>query len=226
MSEHSEEEPEGPPSTEYLSEPSKLPIGPVLAVFAILLGIAALLSARGVQTKIRALEDRLGSLETQSESVRGGVEASSSGLENIEQRLVTLGGELGKLQNSEPSVPASVTRELRTLGAELKRLREDLAALSAVVSALEESGPSMPVDSLQVTEPTSTPRATALPPSNLPEVGEHLRAVPMTHKVVSGDTLSEIAQQYGVSLRALMDANPNVDPRRLQVGQVIQLPRP
>ena len=39
-----------------------------------------------------------------------------------------------------------------------------------------------------------------------------------------GDTFYMIATRYGVSLQALLEANPGVDPNRLMVGQVICVP--
>lgn len=44
------------------------------------------------------------------------------------------------------------------------------------------------------------------------------------YKVQPGDTFSKIAGQNGVDLNALMDANPDVDPKRLSIGQEIRMP--
>lgn len=45
------------------------------------------------------------------------------------------------------------------------------------------------------------------------------------YRVRSGDTLSEIAENHGVRLRRLLDANTALNPRRLRVGQKIFIPR-
>ncbi len=45
------------------------------------------------------------------------------------------------------------------------------------------------------------------------------------HTVVRGETLSQIARQYRVSLDALRAANPEVEPRRMQIGTVLVIPR-
>lgn len=45
-----------------------------------------------------------------------------------------------------------------------------------------------------------------------------------TYTVKGGDTGSKIARNAGVSLSALINANPGVDWNRLQVGQVINIP--
>lgn len=45
-----------------------------------------------------------------------------------------------------------------------------------------------------------------------------------TCTVARGETLAAIARKHGVSLPALLAANPDVSPKKLRVGQVIHLP--
>jgi LysM repeat protein len=45
-----------------------------------------------------------------------------------------------------------------------------------------------------------------------------------THTVQSGDTLMSIARRYGVKVTALQSANPGLDPKRMKVGQTLNLP--
>jgi LysM repeat protein len=45
-----------------------------------------------------------------------------------------------------------------------------------------------------------------------------------TYVIVSGDNFGKIAAKVGVSVQALLDANPDADPRRLAIGQTIQIP--
>jgi LysM repeat protein len=47
---------------------------------------------------------------------------------------------------------------------------------------------------------------------------------PFRYTIASGDTLSQIAEKFHVSLDALMAANPNVDPGALSVGKTILIP--
>lgn len=44
------------------------------------------------------------------------------------------------------------------------------------------------------------------------------------HKIKKGDTLWEIGKRHKVSVAALKQANPGVNPRRLQIGQTIVVP--
>ena len=45
-----------------------------------------------------------------------------------------------------------------------------------------------------------------------------------SHKVRRGDTLSDIAQRYSISLSAIYRANPSVSPRLLRIGHVLAIP--
>ena len=58
------------------------------------------------------------------------------------------------------------------------------------------------------------------PPQGLPtsSSGE------IIHVVKSGDTLSAIAQQYGVTLRDIVERNGEIDPRKLFVGTNLRIP--
>jgi LysM repeat protein len=47
---------------------------------------------------------------------------------------------------------------------------------------------------------------------------------PHTHTVATGETLAAIARKTGVSLNSLLAANPGVDPKKLHVGQTVNLP--
>ena len=46
------------------------------------------------------------------------------------------------------------------------------------------------------------------------------------YRVQSGDNLYRIRGQYGVSLDAIIAANPGLDPELLKPGQVLQIPKP
>lgn len=51
-------------------------------------------------------------------------------------------------------------------------------------------------------------------------------AMPASHKVKRGETLSHIARRYKTTVEALQSANALADPRRLRAGQVIKLAKP
>lgn len=51
-------------------------------------------------------------------------------------------------------------------------------------------------------------------------------AIAREHTIESGDTFSRLAKRYSVSISAILEANPDVDPRRLMPGQRIRIPAP
>ncbi|UJX40990.1 mechanosensitive ion channel [Desulfovibrio sp. JY] len=51
-----------------------------------------------------------------------------------------------------------------------------------------------------------------------------LAAAPVKHVIKSGDTISLLAQRYGVSAAAILKANPGLEPSRLQLGRAILIP--
>jgi len=58
----------------------------------------------------------------------------------------------------------------------------------------------------------------------LPKAERKARIGTVSVRVQRGDTLGRLAATYRVPLRDLLAMNPRLDPRRLQVGQVIQIP--
>lgn len=97
-------------------------------------------------------------------------------------------------------------------------------------------------------EQATTPETTGLPPvteTNLPPVETNLPPVVATnvpppvvettpapapvpatteYVVQKGDTFSSIGKKMGVSAKAIADANPGVDPKKLKIGQKLVIP--
>ena len=86
------------------------------------------------------------------------------------------------------------------------------APVNPGVQPVMPQGPQLnPLPTPQSTLPT--PMATPTLPSDAKE-----------YVVVHGDTLGAIAHRNGVSLKALVEANPGVNPKRLHIGQKLQVP--
>ncbi|MBN1438614.1 MAG: LysM peptidoglycan-binding domain-containing protein [Anaerolineales bacterium] len=72
--------------------------------------------------------------------------------------------------------------------------------------------------------PTASPsyffptRAVSLTPTPAPS------PTPQTYTVKAGDTFGSIAAKFGVTVDALIQANPGVDPNALPIGQVLVIP--
>lgn len=83
-------------------------------------------------------------------------------------------------------------------------------------------------------EPTNTlPAITNIPPAPtnaaaVPSVEQPQPApaagTPTDYVIVKGDTFSTIAKKFHVSVKAILDANPSVEPTKLKIGQPIHIP--
>jgi LysM repeat protein len=90
------------------------------------------------------------------------------------------------------------------------------------------------------TEPTNNPATTFVEPTNAPSAATNemvantntlppvAQPAPMTsateYVIAKGDNFSTIAKKFHVSVKALMDANPGVEPTKLKIGQKISIP--
>jgi len=85
----------------------------------------------------------------------------------------------------------------------------------------------LPVAPSDTPRPTATRRATFTPvpatPSNTPT--PTVTPTPIFYTIRKGDTLLEIAREFGVTVREIQEVNGIDDPRRLRVGQEILIPR-
>jgi len=80
--------------------------------------------------------------------------------------------------------------------------------------------------SLALAAATTLPSATPAPYTPEPTPTPTLSPTPVVYTVQSGQSLLTIANQFAVSVAALQDANGILDPRTLQIGQQLIIPRP
>jgi LysM repeat protein len=89
--------------------------------------------------------------------------------------------------------------------------------------AAYSAGSSMPDDVSSATVARATATA-AVPSRTVVSRAAPAPANPRTHTVRAGETMASIARQSGISLTALQAANPGVVPKKMRVGQVLNLP--
>jgi LysM repeat protein len=122
---------------------------------------------------------------------------------------------------------------LESLRLEVAGLREEnrvLKRMAGIASlSVTPTNPPPPVPRTAQPLPPQTQRAgpvvTPEPVRRPPQPTAPVTApVVRTHKVAANETPSVIARRYGVTTKALMDANPGVRANQLRVGQVLNLP--
>lgn len=141
-----------------------------------------------------------------------------------------------------PTTP-TLQREVERLTAENRELRTQLEALQAYVASYMRTGvppaqamsqvqqrPGQPVQGMQQPQlvqqapPQAMPAERAVAGAVQSADGTRPGSAYHRHTVQRGESPYSIARKYGVSLDALMRANPGLNPQKLRVGQVINVP--
>jgi LysM repeat protein len=153
--------------------------------------------------------------------------------EVIQQRIYSCKQQLAADVLPLPSAPAA-QKQLEDLAEKNHQLQDEVekwrAYYATQQAAQKNSPPNSPAsapassptpDDISAAPANASPAASATP--------AHTTAAkpvkPRTHTVAAGETLAAIARKSGVSLAALEAANPGVTPKKLHVGQPLNLPQ-
>jgi tetratricopeptide (TPR) repeat protein len=140
-------------------------------------------------------------------------------IRGCKQELANSEFPLPNSQNLQPEVDR-LTAENSLLRQQVDALRVQLAAKpAATVSAAPQAVVSAPETAAPMPEaPAARYQMAAAPPSSQPP------ARPKIYVVKEHDTITQIANRCGVKPSAVLAANPRIDPRKLHVGQSLNIP--
>jgi LysM repeat protein len=93
------------------------------------------------------------------------------------------------------------------------------AGVGGVLAAAQAADPQV-----CLTLPEPQPCLKIAPPKTNAPPAQPPAEAPTVHEVAKGDTLTSVAKKYGVSVKAIEEANPGVDPKALKIGQKILIP--
>lgn len=164
--------------------------------------------------------------------------------ENIKQRIPACKQELVKADSLSVINPSAL-RETVNLREQNQALRQQVEALQTYIAtrlsgaaASPPGGPATAPRDYPRPGPAATNASTALIRADagsaargtlatgsdrsrpVPAVGGHTR----THAVKAGDTPFSISRQYQIKVNSLLSANPGLDPKRMRVGQLLNIP--
>jgi tetratricopeptide (TPR) repeat protein len=149
--------------------------------------------------------------------------------EVIKQRIYSCKQLLAADVMAMPTAPAT-QKQLEDLSEKNRSLQDEVDKWRAYYSAQSAvpKNPSGPDVSARASVGSSTPEdvsASANPVlTHSPRTAAARSAGVRTHTVVAGETFAAIARKSGVGLAALEAANPGVTPKKLRVGQTLNLP--
>jgi LysM repeat protein len=185
---------------------------------SILLILLSLFAAPVVRAQDAATEERLNKLAGQVQDLIAAQEALQKKIEALQGDLRDLHDQLNNANGQ------AVSRdELKRLAEEIQKVdRNRVADYERIVSKIEDLGKA--VVPPPAPPKTRKPPADEAPPASVSDKGYE-------HVVKKGENLSLIAQAYReknvkVTVKDILQANPGLDPNRLQVGQKVFIPAP
>lgn len=188
------------PSSSSSHSPLAL-VGAVLGLLGVLIGVTGIVMARGAKQEATRSQIKMAAVESRIEALGTDLNARVDG---VDQRMERVGAAIAPLQRDRGNMQ-QVVDGMRQFQTSIAQNREAINELSTRLGQLAEARP-------------AARTATATAGAEVPAEG--------TYIIQSGDTYGRIAQRFGLTISAIEAANPGVDPRRLQIGQRINLPKP
>ena len=180
-----------------------------LIMFGIILGGAGLYFGLTANQRLSSINASIDESSTSSAEIEKSMEYYDSQIAELKKQV----SEQSKTINRLRIYTYQSEQAVKKLAAELNANREQLIKTTETLNSVKVSSvrPEKP-PRLSKTNETSSTLATTSSTD-----GE-------TYIIVPGDNFSKIASKFGVSVQAIIDANPQADPRRLAIGQTIQIP--
>jgi LysM repeat protein len=166
--------------------------------------------------------------------------SAANRLQNCEMQLaIKYSRELSHQQNDVEI--ENLRRQIEEKNSLITRLQNEALQRSATQESPDTAAGSgtriAPVEPLPGSTPRTPPPSSAgssaepvrTPQPNPPAARSRPSPTPptaKTHTVRSGETPYVIARRHGVSVKALLAANPGVSPTRMRVGTVLKIPAP
>ena len=198
-----------------LQSPSNM-IPVALAVFGIVLGGAGLYFGLTANQRLNPLDETVSASSTNSAKI----EKVINGFETQIAELAAQVAEQEKTISRLRVYSSQGEQAVKKLASELSANREQIVKTAETLNKFAAAGFRAPA-------PTPTPSAPTVTSNEGEPVEAAAPAAPgeaTTYVIVAGDNFGKIATKHGVSVQAILDANPNADPRRLAIGQTINIP--
>ncbi len=169
--------------------------------------------AEGLETRLRDLEAKYALADSELKATQKTIEQITKDTRNAFKDVAV---EVNRNRDMIENSADKLTELINTLNRDGRS-----AATVAGSSTLPSTGSS---GSGSTTSATSQLPVADVPPSDPTDGPVVVAAEPLTHTIRSGDTFSKLSKQYGVTVAAILAANPDVDPRQLAIGQRIKIP--
>ena len=184
-----------------------------LATLGFLLGTAGLYFGFNANKRLNSIDTSIQESSTNTLKIEKSVTFYDTRIAELEKQIREQSEVIQRLRvyNSQSE------QAIKTLSSELNKNREQI-----VKTAKEQNEIRVAVAQINVPPDTSTNPSVEV--TNNTTGASPKTEAERTYVIASGDTFAKIAAKLGVSLQAIIDANPDADPRRLAIGQKIMIP--
>lgn len=185
----------------------------IVAIIAVVLGGVGLYLGYSAQKRVSDLESGLTEGSTSVAEMERRLQQATARLSEVATKVDTAASDLDALRTRFRILGTQTQEGLTAFGNEINANREAIAKLNQNLVEIASAAP-------RRTTTTATTAAAPADNGDSPTTGAARR----TYTIESGDTFQRIAREHNVTLQALLDANPDADPRRLRIGTEIVIP--
>lgn len=184
-----------------------------LVALAGLSGVAVILAGVGIYLGWKASKE-LATFRKDVDSRPNQVGDLRAEVESFEKRLENVGAVTVRINNNLEALHDQAQRTLSDQTREFRSVREGQNEAKARLERLESGSIVIEVDPRMADGDASMPESVE---ASIPNEGYHL--------IKSGENFEKLANRYGVSAADFINANPELDPRKLQIGQKVKIPQ-
>ena len=187
-----------------------------LAVFGIVLGGAGLYFGLTANQRLNPIDESVSAGATSSAKIEKVINSFETQIAEIAAQVSEQTKTVSRLRVYSSQGEQAVKKLAGELNANREQIMKTAGQLNEFAAAGFRAAPAL------------APQADSAAPDATSEVAAAVEsAAPgaaTTYAIASGDNFGKIATKHGVSVQAILDANPNADPRRLAIGQTINIP--
>ncbi len=186
------------------SSESKIPLILAIAAF-VLSGLAFIFALNAKNGVARHKSGVMTEIETAVETAKQAA---------ADARSASSGGEaVADLKTDFEELKAQLIARYQEISKSQTQIVQNARTLNERMNRLDRGAAARPAAGTTASSPRSPATGTAAAP-----------AAAGKYRVKQGDYPAKIAKEHGITTDALMRANPGLDPKRLQIGQEINLP--
>jgi LysM repeat protein len=194
-------------------QPSGSMIPIALAVLGIVLGTAGLYFGFNANKRLNPINTSIQESSTSAAEIEKSVTFFDARIAELEEQIL----EQSKMLNRLRAYSSQSEQSVKKLVGELNKNREQIVKTAKQLNEIKAGG-------VQISTASDTSSGQSAQVSNNVDNSPAKFEKERTYVIESGDYFSKIAVKFGVSVQAIIDANPDADPRRLAIGQEIVIP--